>query len=446
MMFKSHIHGLSESTVNCSSVADLVEEEACVLRDDPRWQAVKRVLRSKTLVKSERMTSFLRYIAEKTLLGQTDEITEQQVGVYVFQRPVDYKPGEDNIVRGTARQLRQKLALYYQEENPGDPIRITIPRGGYVPEFATQEDVTEAEESPNTSPVATAEERPKISYFRKIQLLSCGFVLGTLTMMLAWNIVEYRKARNVSPAHLLWRQIFTPSRPTLIVVGDAGINMFQNLARTSITADEYIRRSYESNPYAKTPTGYDWAPFSSRIYTPFSELHLVASLVALPEAKAAQIQVVFARDLKVDDLRHNNIILLGGPSYEPWDQFFANQRNFRMIYRGDVNRMYIENVAPRPSEKNIYTWRENDPDHNAYALIDLLNNLSGDGKILIVQGTTVAGDEMAADFLQTKIDRSTLQGLSFTNAKPSNFEILLQSNFIGKVASSTKVIASRTYP
>jgi eukaryotic-like serine/threonine-protein kinase len=42
-------------------------------------------------------------------------------------------------VRVEAGRLRTRLSLYYQTEGKGDPIRIELPKGGYVPEFNSLE-------------------------------------------------------------------------------------------------------------------------------------------------------------------------------------------------------------------------------------------------------------------------------------------------------------------
>jgi hypothetical protein len=105
------------------------------VESDFRWQALQRILKTESFSKAPRLSSFLLYICERALLERTDEITEQQIGVHVFGRPANYNPGEDNIVRQTARQLRQRLALFYEEERRNETVHITIPRGGYIPVF-----------------------------------------------------------------------------------------------------------------------------------------------------------------------------------------------------------------------------------------------------------------------------------------------------------------------
>jgi hypothetical protein len=105
------------------------------LEDDPRWQLARRVVESAQFSKSPRLSSFLLYIVAKSLEGRQSEITEQQIGVHVFGRPLGYRTVDDNIVRNYARQLRKRLTEYFAGEGIDHALRIEIPLGGYLPSF-----------------------------------------------------------------------------------------------------------------------------------------------------------------------------------------------------------------------------------------------------------------------------------------------------------------------
>src|SRR5215469_2208802 len=107
--------------------------------DDPRWQLAQRIVASKSFAKSSLLSRFLLYVCDRTLNGKTEEISEQQIGVHVFGRRPQYNPAEDNIVRNYARQLRQRLDAYFEEEGKAEDLRLTIPRGTYVPTFVQRE-------------------------------------------------------------------------------------------------------------------------------------------------------------------------------------------------------------------------------------------------------------------------------------------------------------------
>jgi Tol biopolymer transport system component len=88
------------------------------------------------------MTRFLRYVVEKTLADDLAGLRERQIGIEVFERPADWDPKLDNIVRSEARRLRAKLEAYAASNDPGETVRITMPIGGYGVQF--EERVREA--------------------------------------------------------------------------------------------------------------------------------------------------------------------------------------------------------------------------------------------------------------------------------------------------------------
>ncbi len=120
-------------------IAEIPVRENERLHSRPEWQLALRVASSKGLSKSDLMPKFLLYVCEQRLLENIQDITEQRIGTQIFNRATDYNPGEDNIVRSYARMLRKRLDEYFEGEGQDEPIRIVIPRGGYVPVFKYSE-------------------------------------------------------------------------------------------------------------------------------------------------------------------------------------------------------------------------------------------------------------------------------------------------------------------
>jgi serine/threonine-protein kinase len=80
----------------------------------------------------------LRFTVVHTLDGDSASAKESLIGIHVFGRQADYNPATDPIVRVEARRLRRKLSSYYLGDGRCDPVRIDVPKGGYVPVFAAQ--------------------------------------------------------------------------------------------------------------------------------------------------------------------------------------------------------------------------------------------------------------------------------------------------------------------
>ncbi|MEM9427567.1 MAG: hypothetical protein AAGA06_12795 [Pseudomonadota bacterium] len=57
------------------------------------------------------------------------------IGLDVFDKPEDFDPTIDTIMRVQASKLRSRLDLYYATEGAEDPLRILVPKGSYVPVF-----------------------------------------------------------------------------------------------------------------------------------------------------------------------------------------------------------------------------------------------------------------------------------------------------------------------
>src|SRR5215469_14768857 len=97
---------------------------------------VDRILASAAFADAERAKKFLRFVVESKLAGRASEIKEFVIAVEVLGRASSFDPKTDPIVRVEAGRLRDRLTSYYEDEGESDFILISLPKGGYVPEFA----------------------------------------------------------------------------------------------------------------------------------------------------------------------------------------------------------------------------------------------------------------------------------------------------------------------
>ena len=96
---------------------------------------LSKILASTGFRNAPRHSRFLSFVVNKALSGRGDEVKEYLIGLEVFDRPPDFDPGSDPVVRSQARRLRFRLADYYREPGKLDPIHIDLPKGTYVPVF-----------------------------------------------------------------------------------------------------------------------------------------------------------------------------------------------------------------------------------------------------------------------------------------------------------------------
>ncbi len=97
--------------------------------------ALERILASQAFAGSARLQRFLRYVVEATLDGRERELRAYAIAVDVFDRPADFDAQTDSLVRVEAGRMRRKLAAYAAEEGRDAAVRISLPKGGYVPVF-----------------------------------------------------------------------------------------------------------------------------------------------------------------------------------------------------------------------------------------------------------------------------------------------------------------------
>jgi tetratricopeptide (TPR) repeat protein len=111
-----------------------LESEGQILPEEIRAQ-LERILASEIFRSAQQLSAFLTYVVEQTLSGRAAELKGYTIAVEAFGRSPDFDPQADPIVRVEAGRLRKALHLYYAGEGGDDPVRITVPVGGYVPSF-----------------------------------------------------------------------------------------------------------------------------------------------------------------------------------------------------------------------------------------------------------------------------------------------------------------------
>ena len=112
----------------------LDQSDPSVTREEALAAAAEAVT-SPDFPATARNRRFLEYVVRHALDGNLDKITGYHVATEVFGREADFNPTTDPIVRIEAAKLRRDLETYYLKSGSRAPVRIALPRGGYVPVF-----------------------------------------------------------------------------------------------------------------------------------------------------------------------------------------------------------------------------------------------------------------------------------------------------------------------
>ena len=108
---------------------------ATVSSFDEERAEISAVLQSGIFLRAPNLESFFRYICERTLLGEAEQLKEYSVAVEALGRAPHFDPKKDSIVRVEAHRLRKRLSQYYAGSGAGHKVQITVPRGSYAPQF-----------------------------------------------------------------------------------------------------------------------------------------------------------------------------------------------------------------------------------------------------------------------------------------------------------------------
>lgn len=428
------------------------------LDNDLRWQVAQRVVASRHFVRSALLSRFLLYIVAESLQGRTENITEHEIGVRVFDRPPSYRTVEDNIVRNYARQLRRRLADFFADEGASEPMHIDIPLGGYVPVFVDPASATN-EESERAVPIsirpeagsAAPAEIPEAHRGRRGRNAGRAilFALYSLALIgLAWLAAVRLNAprpagEDSSPAAPLWASLFGGSVNTYIVPSDAGLNLLEDLSRRPVSLGDYINGGSE---WIALPAmdAHSQDDLRGQHFTSFVDLQIVSALARLPQFNSERAVLRFPRDLRMDDIRNANAIILGSVGSNPWAAMAEGNANFRIVLGAEMKDAMITNAHPEPGEPATYVSHWNEPDHETYALISCFPNLSGNGHLLVLQGLDVAGTQAAAEaLLHPTAIAPILERATRADGAMRPFEILLRTTSIQSTATRTTVVGSR---
>ncbi len=420
-------------------------------------ELARRIVASPIFARSERLSALLTYVCEMALEGHAAELNEQAIGQAVFGRSPGYDSSADGIVRTQASRLRQRLDLFFQQEGSEEPIEIVIPRGGYVPLFRPRANVAEANPgmavepdgplAPQKQPTPQAATPWSRGSHVQLPWLLCFVLAGTLILVssLAWR----RGVHNTVSGHPLWGRMFKPDHPTLAVPGDSGLVLSYALGEHSLSLHDYLAGEYRVHDEVvgnANLIGHESliADFATRRYTSIVDLDVAVKLGQFAQTARSSLEVKYARDLRPNDLKSGNVIVIGAREANPWVELFEHNMNFVLqdYYPGKV--FSVLNKRPQPGEQSHWAMTENDPLHRVYGVVAFLPNLSGNGEALVIEGTSMAGTEAAWDFVSDDAELLPfLNKVRRSNGTVPHFELLVETQNISASAVHSNMIAWR---
>lgn len=394
-----------------------------------------KVLAGEEFANSAQLSRFLRHIVENTVHGTDTSLKESAIGAAVFNRRDSYDPKLDPIVRVEARRLRLRLDEYYRRTGSADPVRISLPKGGYVPVFEMAEPI-----QVDGARILSADRQTPFRIRRLaliLAVLAPAILAATTLPAMLTSAGEPQRV-----ASRFWSTILQAGHPALLVPADSGLVMLQNLSHRSVSLQEYISGDYQRRLASQGPIDSSLLfNLGARRYTSIADLEFASRLSQRPEGERRGFTIRYARDVRVGDLNGNNVILLGARQSNPWVELFERDATFRIDTDDVADTMSITNMQPIDGEPPVIVLSSEQMETEIYGIVTYHRHEAGSGISLLVAGTTLAGTEAAADFVLD--DNRLAPWLHKAEARGEfrGFDILVRGRNLGGTAPRAEVVS-----
>ena len=364
--------------------------------------------------------------------------------------------GEDSIVRSQARFLRQRLDEYYATEGRDELVRLTIPKGSYVPEFHFREAAPQAgpvkveavglpvvPPANAEAPGLEVDERLRAGHRLVFVMLSLGIVC--VASFLAWHFRPAAANKGTTNVETrFWTSIFDPQRTEIVVPADSSLILTEELSGKHVDPSDYMTRKYLGEPAPPGLAG-PWKAIINSQYTNIADVNVVSRLERLPEAAGGKVRIRFARNLSLKELKESNAILIGSARANPWVTLFNSLGRLQVDYDWQSQTNYVSNRTPGSGEQARYEELGDVQQHTAYGVVAYLPSLDGEGSALLVGGTSKAGTEAAAGSLFSPGFGGFLRKIDAGGTIP-RFEILLSTQNLNGDSYYGKIVCFHLLP
>jgi hypothetical protein len=429
-------------------------EAALALASDSRWELVNRIASSTPFRKSPRLRQFLLFVAERSLTGHVEDISEYEIGWKVFERGPNYNPVEDSIVRSAARQLRSKVKEYFETEGLAEDWIIEIPKGGYVPVFLKREHpvppISLIDEKHLVEEKLAAEARLGADV-RRWRMIAMGLAAGCVALA-AVAATKSAGGTSAPRQRTIVSTVFAENDATRVVLGDFGLSYIAAASKRPITLAEYANRTYpvpnDGRPMER-PLKEIWGGLTAGQIVYMQDANLAGSILQIGATEGKRVSIEHSRQLSAEDFRSGNLIVIASPLSSPWMYLFEDKLNFR--YKIDFQNSFagvpeFMNLKPQPGEQPSYPVESSSPRFGTtYAALARVPNLSGTGKVLLISGFRSAGAQAAREYAtdpRAATHLAKLFGVDKVEDLP-DFEVLLSSDSMASTPLNTKVAAYR---
>jgi hypothetical protein len=328
---------------------------------------IDRILESDAFRNSDALRRLLRFLADKMLSGEADQLKEYSVGIDALGKPDTYDPRRDSTVRIQVGRLRQKLSDYYGSEGSDDPVIIDLPKGHFklVCEARSMEGAAATVEPqmviapalPAALPANLPAGQPPIpKRGRASAILAAALALTTLWgALVTWQLWRDRQDSGILRAiwtpdlEQLWQPLLKARLPLIVSIADPPFVQFKGFgAYRDLTLNRWedIVKSPQVTAIRKALGDPELQ--KNVYYSPIGEVSASFLIGRLLGPRVPALSLMRASELSLQQLADNNVLFIGA------SVFFDDQLKRLPIQLDLVNaRPGIHNNRPRPGEPTV---------------------------------------------------------------------------------------------
>jgi hypothetical protein len=341
-----------------------------------------RILESHHFRTSKKCSRFLRHIVEACLDGRVDCLKERTLGVDVFHREPHYDTNQDPIVRGTAGEVRKRLAQYYVEA-PSTGLRLTLPPGSYVPEVHTATaDPPKAREAP-----PWARKR-----FDWMSIAAASAALCGLTTCV-WLVIR------PTSVDRFWAPV-TAGKNVLVCMGQPQLYTFKSDTARVLNSWFEAGKDNQGTPPTVAPVPLNQVVPMWDSSVALSDAQAFGRLAHLLAKKKVQVDLRGERSVSLSDLRGKPSVLIGAYDNE-WTLSLAADLRF---YFDTDERAHTQIIRDKQNPKAtdwklVDAWPPGRDINKDYALVTRVVNRTTERPVVILGGIAQYGTQAAAEFV-----------------------------------------------
>ncbi len=348
-----------------------------------------RILESHHFSASKKCSRFLRHIVEAALEGRFDSLKERTLGVDVFERAPHYDTNQDPIVRGTAGEVRKRLAQYYLETGAAT-VRFTLPPGSYIPEVHP---IAASLERHVTAPLVLP---ATVSNSSRQRFVGIKAAAAALAICAAAAVVWFWQRQ--APLDRFWAPLLQRD-PVLVCIGQPQLYTFRPQTAHALNAwfDSGAADRRPPQP-APVPLGEIVPMWSTPIA--LADAQAFSRLANLFAQKHKRVDLRGERLVSLSDLRGKPAVFIGAFDNR-WTLSFVRDLRFYFDSDAATNTQFIrDRQHPNAADwKLADAWPPGRAISEDYALVTRVVNRTTEQSMVVVAGIAPYGTEAAAEFL-----------------------------------------------